>query len=98
MPYESYLKQMLDNMPEFIETLPKRCAPAFNVVVYKDHYSIAFGERVGDEFIKMNESESRPMNGINLATIAEKELEAVGENGVLLDVFLDGKLHREASL
>ena len=99
--YKSITHGVLTGMPEILSRFPGKGNVAINIRHYDvvdTHYGVDIGERVGDSFEVVGES---PMSaipeGFDTNHIIEAELAPFGEKAVIFDVFVDGKLYREAN-
>ena len=96
--YGSHVEFMLKGMPEAIQFFPGRGNIAVNVHSSEGmYYWVAIGERVGSEFLRVVESQPLPLQkGSDIGALADFELSHFGEKSKIFDVFLEGKLFREA--
>ena len=99
--YTPINKGVLEGAPEVIGKFPGKGNIAFDVTRYEEGYRVSIGERQGGEFVRVGESPTiypgeTPADAF-LETVAGLEAAAFGEKGEIIDLFVNGELHRAAS-
>ena len=94
--YGSNVEFMLRGMPEVLGFFPGKGNIALNVYSVGDRYIVAIGEKVDGQFVRVAESTSQTLlKGVDLGTIADRELQPFGDKAKIFDIYLDGKLTRD---